>query len=124
MKSLTALCTLIALITVSCVHSKSVNYSTMSRSPKPDDYPMEIIDPHDLRRSYKVIGTVEANAGARFNISDPLEELRKEARAMGADALLSPSQTPIGMGSVASGSGHYNGHVRDLFICKAIVWTD
>jgi uncharacterized protein YbjQ (UPF0145 family) len=85
---------------------------------------MEILDPQNIERAYRVIGTVEANAGARFNVQDPMEELRREARRMGADALLAPTQTPIGMGFATGNSGSYSGHVRDLFVCKAIVWTD
>lgn len=117
-----------ALTCVSCVHSKSVSYATEKRQPKAESYGMEILEPQDIKRPYKVIGTVEANAGARFNIKNPIEELRREARKMGADALLAPSQTPIGIGFAntysGTGGGTYNGHVRDLFICKAIVWTD
>lgn len=66
---------------------------------------MEILEHQDVKRPYKIIGTVEANAGARFNIKDPIEELRREARKMGADALLAPTQTPIGIGFVNTYSG-------------------
>jgi hypothetical protein len=115
---------IITLLLSSCVHSKSILYSSTKLTPKPESYPIEILDPQDVSRPHKVIGSVQANAGARFNIQDPIEQLRKEARKIGADALLAPSQTPIGLGLVNSGSGFYGGHVRDLFICKAIVWTD
>jgi hypothetical protein len=121
-------CNLIAFTCMSCVHSKSINYATEKRLPKAQNYGMEILDPQDIKRPYKVIGTVEVNAGARFNIKDPIEELRREARKMGADALLSPNQTPIGIGVAntynGTGGSTYNGHARDLFICKAVVWTD
>ena len=115
---------LLALILTSCVHSKSINYSSEQLPRKEETYPMEILDPQNIERAYRVIGTVEANAGARFNVQDPMEELRREARRMGADALLAPTQTPIGMGFATGNSGSYSGHVRDLFVCKAIVWTD
>jgi hypothetical protein len=107
-----------------CVHSKTISYSSESLDPKPESFQMEILDPQNVDRPYKVIGTVEANAGARFNVEDPIEKLREEARKMGADALLAPTQTPIGMGYSSSGTGSYSGHVRDLFVCKAIVWMD
>lgn len=105
------------LLLSSCVHTKAVNYTSTALAAKPKDYPIEILDPITLKRRYKIIGTVEANSGARYNLTDPMEGLRKEARIMGADALLLPSQTPMGAGGNV-------GHVRDLFICKAIVWTD
>ena len=112
-----AISPLALLLLSSCVHTKAVNYTGTPLAAKPKDYPIEILDPTSLNRPYKVIGTVEANSGARYNLTDPMEGLRKEARSMGADALLAPSQTPMGNGGNV-------GHVRDLFICKAIVWTD
>jgi hypothetical protein len=119
---------LCVLTCLSCVHSKSINYATGKLPPKAENYAMEILEPKDIKRSYKVIGTVQANAGSRFNIKDPIEELRREARKMGADALLAPSQSPIGVGfaniGTNTGGAFYSGHVRDLFICKAIIWTD
>mgnify|MGYP001081274462 CR=1 FL=1 len=115
---------LLALFSSGCVHSKTISYSIERLDPKPESYQMEILDPQNIDRPYKVVGTVEANAGARFNVKDPIEKLREEARRMGADAMLVPTQTPIGMGTSSSGTGSYGGHVRDLFISKAIVWTD
>jgi hypothetical protein len=108
----------------SCIHSKSIDYSSVKRMPKAENFPIEILDPQSIRRPYKVIGSVQVNAGSRFNIKDPIEELRKEARQMGADALLEPQQTPIGIGIANSNGGVYNGHARDLFICKAIIWNN
>jgi hypothetical protein len=112
------------VVVSSCVHTKSIDYSSVRRIPKAENFAIEILDPQSIRRHYKVIGTVQVDAGARFNIKDPIEELRKRARQMGADALLEPQQTPIGVGLANSNVGIFNGHMRDLFICKAIIWTD
>ena len=82
----------IAIITTAliagCVKVKTVPYESEPRAPKSADFPIEIIDVHDIDRPYKVIGLVQANAGKKHSVEDTLEKLRDAARQMGADALL------------------------------------
>lgn len=106
-----------------CVSVKTVPFETTVRTPKADDFPIEILESREVTRPYKVIGLVQANAGKRHSIGDTLEKLRTAARQMGADALLDLNNELIGVGVPAQGGTIYSGHVRDLWRAKAIIWV-
>lgn len=110
----------LSLCTSGCVSARAIKYTAESRPPKPATYQMDILEASKAPRPYKVIGMVQANAGAKFNIKDPIEALRQEARNLGGDALIDFSQQPIAGGS----DGDSYGHVRDLWTAKVIAWTD
>ena len=105
-----------------CVSVKTVPYDSVPRAPKSSDYPIEIIDAHDVHRPYKVIGLVQANAGKKHSVEDTLEKLRDAARKMGADALLGLQNEALGGAVPVQGGALYSGHMRDLWRAKAIVW--
>lgn len=109
---------------ISCSSTTSVAYESVRRQAKPDDYPIDIWDAKDVKRPYKTIGFVRVNAGAKFNITNPIETLKKEARKIGADALLDLTVNGVGAGMISNGSGFYSGHARDDWKAMAIVWTD
>lgn len=89
----------IALVVLSgCVSIKSVPYETRARTPKPDDFPIEIVESKNITKPYKVIGLVQVNAGKKHSVADTLEKLRSAARQLGADALIDFSNQPIGAG--------------------------
>jgi len=120
-------CVLLVCLLISalsgCVSVKSIPYETTVRLPKPADYPIEIYESKDIRKPYKVIGIVQANAGKRHSVADTMEKLRSQARQMGGDALVDLANRPIGAGIPTSGGGIiYSGHVRDLWQAKVIVW--
>lgn len=118
-----ALLLLVAALAAACVSSKSIRYESEARTPKPESHPIEILESRAVTRPHRVIGMVQVNAGAKFNVSDPIEALRIQARKLGGDALIDLSQQPIGAGTVSQGTGVYSGHVRDLWTAKVIVWT-
>jgi len=120
MKRLMVIATILAL--AGCVSVKTVPFETTARTPKPDDFPIEILESRDIARPYKVIGLVQANAGKRHSIVHTLEKLRSAARHMGADALVDLNNQPIAAGLPSNGGTIYSGHVRDLWKAKAIVW--
>jgi hypothetical protein len=113
---------IIAALITGCVNVKTVPYETEPRAPKPKDFPIEILDAHGINRPYKVIGLVQANAGKKHSVEDTLEKLRDAARQMGADALLSLDNKPLGAAIPSQGGVIYSGHARDLWKAKAIVW--
>lgn len=96
MKSLSVLY-VVALLS-GCVSIRSIQYETITRTPKPPDFPIEILDTANINRPYKVIGLVQANAGKRHNTADVIEQLKSEARKLGGDALIDLQQQPIGAG--------------------------
>ena len=114
---------MVVLFLCGCVSIKTVPYETIDRSPKPDNFPIEILDSRNITKPYKVIGFVQADAGKNHSVQDMLEKLRAGARKMGADALVDLGNQPIGAGVPSSSGGTiYSGHVRDLWTAKAIVW--
>jgi len=122
-KSLTVL--FVATLLFSCVSTRSIQYETIPRPPKPADFPIEILDPVNINRPYKVIGLAQATAGKRHNTAEVIEQLKKEARKLGGDALIELQQQPIGAGGPTSQGGMvYSGHVRDLWSAKVIIWQN
>ena len=122
-KKLTICIALVVLSGCVSVSVKSVPYETMARTPKPDGFPIEILESKGITKPYKVIGLVQINAGKKHSVADTLEKLRSAARQLGADALIDLSNQPIGPGvPTSSGGTIYSGHVRDLWTAKAIVW--
>ncbi len=113
---------MVLVILIGCVSVKNVPFESMARTPKPDDFPIEIVDSRNISKAYKVIGLVQANAGKKHSVGDILEKLRSGARQMGADALIDLSNQPIGGGVPSQGGTIYSGHMRDLWTAKAIVW--
>jgi len=114
--------TITTALIAGCVKVKTIPYESAPRAPKPADFPIEIIDPHDIDRPYKVIGMVQVNAGKKHSVEDILEKLRDAARQMGADALLGFDSQPVGVAVPSQGGVVYSGHVRELWRTKAIVW--
>jgi hypothetical protein len=115
----------VAALLSGCVSTRSIQYETITRPPKPADFPMEILDTANINRPYKVIGLVQANAGKLHNTADVIEQLKNEARKLGGDALIDLQQQPIGAGVPTSQGGViYSGHVRDLWTAKVIIWQN
>jgi len=79
---------LLYLMSQGCAYTDSVQFDSIVREPKPDDFPIEILDKDDIERAYKVIGYVNSSGG-EFNVdSYAINNLKKNARKMGGDALI------------------------------------
>ena len=115
---------LVGVAIAGCVSSKAIQYSASGRLPKPKEFPIEIIDMANVKRPYKVIGLVQVDAGARFNLTNPIERLKGEAKKLGGDALIELQQQSIGVGTFSRSGGTYGGHARDLWTAKVIVWEE
>lgn len=99
----------LCLILSGCASTSRVQFDNIERQPKPDDYPMEILDKADINRSYKVIGYVHSSRGY-FNVdAHAIENLKKNARKLGGDALIDLEFLP----RVDAG---------DLYQAKVIIW--
>lgn len=105
-----------------CVNTRCIRYETSARSPKPSDFPIEILDAANIVKPYKVIGVVEANAGKLHSPTDTINHLKRQARAMGGDALLNLQHGP-GAGMIMPvGSSYMYGNLREIWTAKVIVW--
>jgi hypothetical protein len=125
-RQLTASCLLVLVfVLASCVSTRSIPYETTSRAPKPQDYPMEIVESAGLSRPYKVIGVVQANAGKLHSVKNTLEHLRTDARKMGGDALMDLEQGPVKKDLTGPFRNYrFEDSVREDWSAKVIVWTD
>ena len=114
---------IIILVFTGCVNTRVIRYETIVRQPKPKNYPIEIIDPANIKRPYKVIGIVQANAGKLHSVEDTIKHLKNAARKMGGDALIDLQQSPAKGGVVApAGNLYVYGNVREIWSAKVIVW--
>jgi len=121
--SLYFLVLLIVVLMSGCVNTRSIKYETIVRTPKSLNYPIEIIAPANLNRSYKVIGVIQANAGKLHSTKDTIEHLKAEARKMGGDALIDLQQRASKGGVIApAGDMYVYGNVREIWSAKVIVW--
>lgn len=96
-----------------CVITRSVPYETEARAPVAENRPLEIVESANVSRPFKVIGTVQVNAGKFHSTKATIEHLKAEARRLGADAL---------MDLEGPGGGRVTPHLRVVWSAKAIVW--
>ncbi len=116
----------VCLLTMGCavVNVRTIPYESAPRSPKPQDYIIEVIDIKDIDRPYKVIGVVDANAGKKHDTADVLGKIKEAAKDMGGDAIIELQSQPIGGGVPYQGGMVYSGHIRDLWRAKVIVYDE
>lgn len=71
-------------------------YDRVERAPKPQDYPIPILDEEPRDRPYVVIGLVQAEVREVEGLleREMREGLRREARRMGGDALIHLERQP------------------------------
>ncbi len=111
---------LTALAVSSCTYGDRAAFETGKRNQTNPDS-IEVVESRSCSRQYKVIGAVSAES---YYMSSALKRCRKEAAALGADALLDfgPSGNQTGMaafsGGMAVGSSYNTG-----WTAKAIVWV-
>jgi len=115
----------IILLFTGCVNTRVIRYESIVRQPKPQNYPIEILDIANIKRTYKVIGIVQVNAGKLHSVEDTIEHLKNAARKMGGDALINLQQGPAKGGVVApAGNLYVYGNVREIWSAKVIVWEE
>lgn len=104
----------------SCTYGDRAAFETEKRNQTNPDS-IEVVETRSCSRQYKVIGNVSAES---YYMSSALKRCRKEAAALGADALLDfgPSGNQTGMATfsagMAVGSSYNTG-----WTAKAIVWA-
>ena len=112
-----------AFLLAGCVRTQVINFETTTRSAKPLDALVEVLEKEQIKNPYKVIGIVRANAGKLADPNSALEKMREAAREMGGDALTefgvedARSGVIVPMGSVAA-----YGNLRINYAAKVIVF--
>lgn len=113
----------IVVVISGCVSTRSIRYETFVRQPKSPNYPIEILDPMNISRPYKVIGVVQVKAGKFRSTEDVIEHLKVEARKMGGDALIDLQQCQSKDGVIVPvGNMYIYKNVREIWSAKVIVW--
>lgn len=107
----------------SCIHINKISYEQNAREPKPDNYPIEILQSDKIQKEYKVIGEVSAN-GPNNRTEKILEKLRIETRQMGGDALIDFESGTLGEGVMTNGIGVYDEDAKQTMKAKVIVWEE
>jgi hypothetical protein len=100
-----------------------------ARPPRPDNYPIELLKQDVPERPHKVIGSVRARvklSESRSRVAPPsavIAALKQEARALGGDALLPITVTPVTGGGtyVSPGDGVLIGN-SEIWSALVIVW--
>lgn len=116
---------LFIILFLSCVNTRIIPYETNPRTTKPKNFPIPIFESSNIKKPYKIIGAVEANAGKLHSVSDTVEHLKNAARKMGGDALLDLQKGPSSGGVIApAGKLYYYGNVREIWSAKVIVFED
>jgi hypothetical protein len=108
-----------------CMSVRSYYYHGCYREPRPEGASVEILEPQEVNRAYRVIGEVEAKANRGTDIVKVMERLKRAARRMGGEALVDLQYQSKGTGIPVTRDGStYVGYVRDFWRGKVIVWED
>jgi hypothetical protein len=120
-----AVTALLLLLSIGCatIVTDATRTEAVARPPRPPDYPIEVIHGDLPAWPYRVIGSVRARvklSEERDKIAPPakvLEALKKEARALGGEALLGLNVKPV------SGGGNYVDPRGVLRLGNSELWT-
>lgn len=109
LKTLLFFLLIVPMFLMDCTKVETIKYDEVERTPKPEDYQMEVYTEAGAPREYKVIGSVFVEAN--MSHSEIIKKLKSEARKIGADAIVNMRHTGT--------SG-----MKQHWVAKAIVWTD
>ena len=118
-------CGLAVLVLVGCatVTVDSSRTEARARPARPADYPIELVNEPIPARPHKVIASVRARfkvSASYLGIAPPSEviaALKREARALGGDALLPIKVTPT------AGGGNYASPVGAVVVGPTEIWS-
>jgi len=108
-KTLLLFLLIVPMFLMDCTKTETIKYDEVERTPKPEDYTIEVYTEAGAPREYKVIGTVYVEAN--MSNSEIVKKLKSEVRKIGADAIVDMRN---------NGSSGMKQHWE----AKAIVWTD
>jgi hypothetical protein len=113
-----------ALLVSGCVNTSVIRYETVIRPPKPRDCSMDIFEAANIRRPYKTIGVVQANAGRLHAPADTIRSLKREACLLGGDGLmdLQRGAAPSGVATPVGGGAYVHQGLREMWSAKVIVF--
>lgn len=124
-------CTILAALLAGCapIETSARRTEPRTRRPRPADAPVALLDEPVPARPHKVIGSVQARVylaeGGRVAATraEIIAALKKQARALGGDALLPIAVTPDAGGSVgAPPLGQVRLGSSEIWSALVIVW--
>ncbi len=71
---------------MNCTRVETVKYDEIERTPKPEDFQIEVYTEAGAPREYKVIGTIYVDAN--MSNSEIIKKIKSEAKEIGADAIV------------------------------------
>lgn len=78
----------LVLVLAGCIRAQMIRFEATSRSPKPPDYLIEVIEKDQVKKPYKVIGEIWVRTGPAQDPNSVLNKMREAAKEMGGDALM------------------------------------
>jgi len=113
-KTLLLFLLIVPMFLMDCAATETIKYDEVERTPKPEDYPMEVYTEAGVPKEHKVIGEVRVDIpGMAYSKEEMVTRLKSEARKIGADAIVNIRKIE-----------NTSGGMRELWGAKAIVWTD
>lgn len=103
---------IVPIFLMDCTRTETVKYDEIERTPKPEDYEIAVYTEAGVPREHKVIGEVRVEAYVGDSKEEVINNLKSEAKKIGADAI-------VNMRQLESAEG-----MRQRWVAKAIVWTD
>jgi hypothetical protein len=94
-----------------CAKTETIRYDKVNRAPKPETYKMKLYPEGATPKEYKEIGEVRMEASLNHPEEEIIKSLKKEAKKMGADAL-------VGLEELESSDS-----MKQRWVAKAVVWT-
>lgn len=111
-------------IMMSKVYTQSLTYQDSEMVPTPESEPIEIVYFDDIEREFEVIGEIVI-IGAAFVSSEKMQdELFREARAMGADALTNFANSQYREDEIIGDGIIHVGPTETIWKAKAIIWSE
>jgi hypothetical protein len=102
---------ILVLIASACAPAsiiQTIRHDDVQRTPKPGNFPMQILHKEDIKVPYIVVGTLWMKASERRDPALILEAIRAMARDMGADALMDYTIiVPLEEGGIPTGWVRY-----------------
>ncbi len=89
------LCLTTGLLLSGCISTQKMQFDRAFDPTAGDSRNVEVLDSANVKRSYKVIGIVEADAVADYGLNNVLSALKLEAKKMGGQAVIDVQRVPM-----------------------------
>ena len=110
-KTLLLFLLILPVFLTNCTKTETIKYDEVKRAPKPEDYKMKLYPEYGTPRDYEEIGEVRIEASLNHPEEEIIKSLKKEAKKIGADAI-------VGLEELESSDS-----MKQSWSAKAVVWT-